>query len=93
MSQLILVTKSRNCQAVTKSRTPKVGVIQCWFRVRNKSYTSLVQGLSVHSVDVVKLLLLIPAEYGENQPTRKLMQAAGKEEGDASIFPSKTTAQ
>jgi len=28
------------------------------------------------------------AEYSENQPTRKLMQAAGKKEGDANIFPS-----
>lgn len=28
------------------------------------------------------------AEYSENQPTRKLLQAAGKKEGDANIFPS-----
>ncbi|DBA74689.1 hypothetical protein WJX79_008060 [Trebouxia sp. C0005] len=28
-------------------------------------------------------------EYSENQPTRKLMQAAGKKEGDANIFPNK----
>ena len=31
------------------------------------------------------------AEYAENQPTRKLMHAAGKKEGDANIFPSKQT--
>ena len=30
------------------------------------------------------------AEYSENQPTRKLMQAAGKKEGDANIFPSES---
>ena len=41
---------------------------------------------------LVRLLniLCLHAEYSENQPTRKLMQAAGKKEGDANIFPSKS---
>ncbi|KAL3130966.1 hypothetical protein ABBQ38_000289 [Trebouxia sp. C0009 RCD-2024] len=28
-------------------------------------------------------------DYQKNQPTRKLTQAAGKQEGDANIFPNK----
>lgn len=31
---------------------------------------------------------VVHADYQKNQPTRKLTQAAGKNEGDANIFPS-----
>lgn len=31
---------------------------------------------------------VLNADYQKNQPTRKLTQAAGKDEGDANIFPS-----
>lgn len=31
---------------------------------------------------------MVYADYQKNQPTRKLTQAAGKNEGDANVFPS-----
>lgn len=35
---------------------------------------------------------MLHADYQKNQPTRKLTQAAGKDEGDANVFPSMAAA-